>query len=87
MAEKVEELVETLAADRELMSTLMAVMRQSLQLSVDSRAVQPVQPVHEGLRGEFGTKTDEMQGPSELNQLTECPDTHGPKAAQPDSVR
>ena len=39
MAEKVEELAETLAADRELMSALMAVMSQSLQLSVDSRAV------------------------------------------------
>ena len=59
MAEKVEELVKNLTADRELMSALMAAMRQNpQQLSVDSRAVQPVQPVHEGLMGEFGTKTD-----------------------------
>ena len=101
MAEKLEELVETLAADRELMSTLMAVMRQRLQqLSVDSRAVQPGQPVHEGLMGEFGTKTDVAQcsngksvadidiceGPSKLNQPTECVDTYGPKAVQSDSV-
>ena len=74
--------METLAADRELMNTLMAVMRQHLQqLSVDSRAVQPGQPVHEGLMGEFGAKTDEKQVQSELNQSTECTDTHGPKAA------
>ena len=56
--EKVEELVRNLTADNELMSALIAVVRQSLQFSVDSRAVQPVQPVHEGLMGEFGTKTD-----------------------------
>ena len=101
MAEKVEELVETLTADNELMNALIAVMRQSLQqFSVDSRAVQPVQPVHESLLGEFGTKTDVAQcsngksvadidiceGPSKLNQPTECADTYGMKAVQPDSV-
>ena len=32
---------------------------------------------------EFGEK----QGPSELNQSTECADTHGPKAAQPDKLQ
>ena len=69
------------------MSALMTVIHQKVQpLSVDSKAAQPVQPVHEGLMGEFGTKTDEMKEPSELNQSTECADTHGPKAAQPDSV-
>ena len=83
------------------MSALMTVIHQKVQpLSVDSKAAQPVQPVHEGLMGEFGAKTDVAQcsigksvadinrqdGPSELNQSTECADTHGPKAAQPDSV-
>ena len=104
MAEKVEELLlKTLAASieqREQVSALMAVMRQKVQpLSVDSKAAQPVQPVHEGLMGEFGAKTDVAQcsigksvadidkdGPSELNQSTECTDTHGLKAAQPESV-
>ena len=105
MAEKVEELVELLLAQsieqREQMSALITVIHQKVQpLSVDSKAAQPVQPVHEGLMGEFGTKTDvaqcsngksvaevDIEGPSELNQSTECADTHGPKAAQPDSVR
>ena len=92
MAEKVEELLlKALAASieqREQMNALMAVMHQRVQqLSVDSKAAQPVQPVHEGLIGEFGAKTDEKQGPSELNQSTECTDTHGPKAAQPDKLQ
>ena len=91
MAEKVEELLlkflATSIEEREQMSALMTVMRQRFQpLIVDSKAAQPVQPVHEGLMGEFGAKTDEKQGPSELNQSTECTDTHGPMAAQSDSV-
>ena len=103
MAEKVEELLLKFLAmsieQREQMEALMAVMRQKVQpLSVDSKAAQPVQPVHEGLMGEFGAKTDVAQCskgksvadidkysvPSELNQSTECTDTHGPKAAQPE---
>ena len=61
MAEKVEELVELLLAmsieQREQMSALMTVIHQKVQpLSVDSKAAQPVQPVHEGLMGEFGQK-------------------------------
>ena len=64
MAERVEELVELLLAQsieqREQVDALVAVMRQKVQpLSVDSKAAQPVQPVHEGLMGEFGAKTDE----------------------------
>ena len=91
MAEKVEELLlkflATFIEQREQVSALVAVMHQKVpQLSVDSKAAQPVQPVHEGLMGEFGAKTDEKQVPSELNQSTECTDTYGPKAAQPDSV-
>ena len=105
MAEKVEELLlKTLAASieqREQMNALMAVMHQRVQqLSVDSKAAQPVQPVHEGLMGEFGAKTDVAQCsigksvadidkysvPNESSQSKECTDTHGPKAAQSDSV-
>ena len=105
MAEKVEELLlkflATSIEQREQVSALVAVMHQKVpQLSVDSKAAQPVQPVHESLMGEFGAKTDVAQCskgksvadidkynvPNELNQSTECTDTHGPKAAQPDSV-
>ena len=37
--------------------------------------------------GNLGQKADEKQVPSELNQSTECADTHGPKAAQPDKLQ
>ena len=66
MAEKLEELLLTaLAASIEQkcqMNALMAVMHQRVtQLSVDIKAAQPVQPVHEGLMEEFGAKTDVAQ--------------------------
>ena len=64
MAEKLQQLLLTAVAatikQQQQMNALMAVMHQRL-IGVDIKVAQPIQPVHEGLMEEFGTKTDVAQ--------------------------